>query len=108
MGQPVKIYDLARKMIRLSGFTVKTETEPRGEIEIRFIGLRPGEKLYEELLIGNDPKPTASRHIFMAFEGFAPKAELDLMLARLEVAVDTENMAELSALLPRISNAQGD
>src|SRR6185437_2270261 len=58
MGQAVKIVDLARKMVYLSGLTIKDESHPDGEIEIRYTGLRPGEKLYEELLIGNNPTKT--------------------------------------------------
>jgi FlaA1/EpsC-like NDP-sugar epimerase len=58
MGDPVRIVDLARRMIELSGLTVRDESNPEGEIEIEFVGLRPGEKLYEELLIGDDPQPT--------------------------------------------------
>ena len=59
MGQSVKIMDLARRMIELSGLTVKDEQNPDGDIEIEITGLRPGEKLYEELLIGDNPKPTS-------------------------------------------------
>lgn len=58
MGQPVKIMDLARRMVELSGLTVKDEQSPEGDIEIAVTGLRPGEKLYEELLSGDNPKPT--------------------------------------------------
>lgn len=63
MGQPVKIIDLARRMVELSGLTVKDEKSPEGDIEITVIGLRPGEKLYEELLIGDNPKPTVHPRI---------------------------------------------
>ena len=58
MGQPVKIMDLARRMIELSGLTVRDDQNPEGDIEIEITGLRPGEKLYEELLIGDNPKST--------------------------------------------------
>ncbi|MEJ1355782.1 MAG: nucleoside-diphosphate sugar epimerase/dehydratase [Candidatus Sedimenticola sp. (ex Thyasira tokunagai)] len=68
MGEPVKILDLARKMIRLSGFEVKDDDHPKGDIEIRFTGLRPGEKLYEELLIGDNVKPTEHPLIMRAEE----------------------------------------
>ena len=66
MGEPVRIFDLARRMIELSGLTVRDEDNPDGEIEIRTIGLRPGEKLYEELLIGNNPSPTPHPRIMKA------------------------------------------
>ncbi len=76
MGEPVKIVDLARKMIYLSGFTVKDEENPDGDIEIKFTGLRPGEKLYEELLIGDNPSPTEHERIMKANETFIPLTEL--------------------------------
>jgi FlaA1/EpsC-like NDP-sugar epimerase len=68
MGEPVKIADLARKMIHLMGLTEKTEDRPNGDIEIVYTGLRPGEKLYEELLIGDDPQGTSHPRIMMARE----------------------------------------
>ncbi len=68
MGEPVKIYDLARRMIELSGYKVLDETQPDGDIEIKVTGLRPGEKLYEELLIGEKPLSTEHPKIFTANE----------------------------------------
>ncbi|MDV3458452.1 nucleoside-diphosphate sugar epimerase/dehydratase [Sphingomonas sp. HF-S4] len=68
MGEPVRILDLARNMIELSGLTVSDAEGGGGDIQIRAIGLRPGEKLYEELLIGNDPQPTEHPRIMMATE----------------------------------------
>ena len=68
MGEPVKIYDLAKTMILLSGLTVKDDKNPKGDIEIIFTGLRPGEKLYEELLIGSKSSQTAHPLIFKAKE----------------------------------------
>ncbi|MGN6819883.1 MAG: polysaccharide biosynthesis protein, partial [Sphingomonas sp.] len=72
MGQPVRIVDLARNMIELAGLTVRGVDNPGGDIEIAEIGLRPGEKLYEELLIGNDPAPTGHPRILKAAERFLP------------------------------------
>jgi FlaA1/EpsC-like NDP-sugar epimerase len=72
MGQSVKIIDLARRMIELSGLNVKDELNPDGDIEIEITGLRPGEKLYEELLIGDNPKPTSHPRIMKAHEEFIP------------------------------------
>jgi FlaA1/EpsC-like NDP-sugar epimerase len=68
MGEPVKILDMARKMIRLSGLSVRDEDNPSGDIEIAFSGLRPGEKLYEELLIGDNVTPTSHSRILRANE----------------------------------------
>ncbi|WP_370625116.1 polysaccharide biosynthesis protein [Polynucleobacter sp. AP-Capit-er-40B-B4] len=70
MGDPVKIYDLAKKMIQLSGLELRDEKNPNGDIEIVITGLRPAEKLYEELLIGNDPKLTIHPRILRAHEGY--------------------------------------
>jgi len=80
MGDPVKIADLARKMIHLMGHTEKTPQNPDGEIEIVYTGLRPGEKLYEELLIGDDPQGTAHPRIMMAREVSMSPDELDATL----------------------------
>lgn len=70
MGKPVKIIDLARRMIRLSGLTIRDEMNAAGDIAIQVVGLRPGEKLYEELLIGDNPETTAHERIMKAHEGF--------------------------------------
>lgn len=88
MGEPVRILDLARNMIQLSGLTVRDEANPSGDIEIRTVGLRPGEKLYEELLIGNDPQKTPHPRIMMATEKSLPwnKLQQDLALAAMHVA----------------------
>jgi FlaA1/EpsC-like NDP-sugar epimerase len=72
MGQPVKIIDLARRMIELSGLTVRDELNPDGDIEIQITGLRHGEKLYEELLIGEDSETTPHPRIMKAHEDFMP------------------------------------
>ena len=66
MGEPIKIYDLAKKMIQLSGLQLKDKNNPNGDIEILITGLRPGEKLYEELLIENKSLPTIHPKIFKA------------------------------------------
>ncbi|WP_335901536.1 nucleoside-diphosphate sugar epimerase/dehydratase [Shewanella algae] len=86
MGKSVKIVDLARKMIRLSGFEVKDEHNPCGDIEILFSGLRPGEKLYEELLIGDNVEGTGHERIMTANEVFLTWDELKPILDRLDKA----------------------
>ncbi|MBW9114083.1 polysaccharide biosynthesis protein [Rhizobium cauense] len=81
MGEPVKIIDLARRMVELSGLTIQDERNPSGDIGIITTGLRPGEKLYEELLIGDNPEPTEhlkimrARERFMTWEQLAPKLQ---------------------------------
>jgi FlaA1/EpsC-like NDP-sugar epimerase len=87
MGQPVRIYDLAVKMVYLSGLMVKDELNPHGDIEIEVTGLRPGEKLYEELLIGDDPQATDNPKIIKAQEEFLPWAELQIELEKLNQAL---------------------
>ncbi|WP_410329439.1 polysaccharide biosynthesis protein [Marinobacter sp.] len=83
MGEPVKIADLARKMIRLMGLTEKNEDNPYGDIQITYTGLRPGEKLYEELLIGDDQQRTAHPRIMMAREQSLSWPEIDELLGKL-------------------------
>lgn len=88
MGQPVKIVDLARRMVHLSGFSVRDAQNPDGDIEISFSGLRPGEKLYEELLIGGDVLSTVHPKIMMANEHLLPLPELEAALGRLRSACE--------------------
>lgn len=87
MGEPVRIIDLARTMIRLSGLSVRETDHPDGDIEIVETGLRPGEKLYEELLIGNNPEQTNHPRIMRAREGLLPWTELDAMLKQLDITI---------------------
>lgn len=84
MGEPIRIIDLARRMVELSGLTVKESELPEGDIEIEVVGLRPGEKLYEELLIGEKSTVTDHPRILNAIEGFAPWSELKSSLYQLE------------------------
>lgn len=84
MGEAVKITDLAENLIRLSGLEIKTEQNPHGDIEIKFTGLRPGEKLYEELLIGEDVSETAHGRIMSANESFLPLKEYEKILTKLD------------------------
>jgi UDP-N-acetylglucosamine 4,6-dehydratase len=86
MGEPVKIADLARKMIHLMGLDEKTDENPAGDIEVIFTGLRPGEKLYEELLIGNDPQGTSHPRIMMAREAFLTWEQVEDFLSQLQRA----------------------
>lgn len=86
MGESVKITDLAENLIKLSGLSVKSEDNPHGDIEIKFSGLRPGEKLYEELLIGDNVEGTAHERIMTAKEIFLPFSEFELVLNKLDRA----------------------
>jgi FlaA1/EpsC-like NDP-sugar epimerase len=86
MGKPVRIYDLACRMIKLMGFTVRDESNPDGDIEIEFTGLRPAEKLYEELLIGANVSGTDHPRIMRADEDSLALDEVNARLAELELA----------------------
>ena len=99
MGKSVKIVDLAAKMIRLSGFEVKDEANPNGDIAIEFSGLRPGEKLYEELLIGDDVTGTDHERIMTANEIYLPWTELELILNRLDKACHEFNHEAIREIL---------
>jgi FlaA1/EpsC-like NDP-sugar epimerase len=110
MGEPVKIIDLARTLIRLSGLTEKTAEQPDGDIEIRAVGLRPGEKLYEELLIGDDVIPSGHPRIMCARERHIDPPLLDKMLDALMAACnagDEEQMLRLVCnLVPEFRPAE--
>lgn len=91
MGEPVKIVDLATNLIKLSGLEVKSIDNPLGDIEIKFTGLRPGEKLFEELLIGDDVMASEHDRIMRANETFLPYSEYKQVLERLDDACETFN-----------------
>jgi FlaA1/EpsC-like NDP-sugar epimerase len=102
MGQPVRIYDLAKRMVELSGLTLRDETHPHGDIEIEITGLRPGEKLYEELLIGDDPQPTEHPRIMKAHEDFLPWPELETKLGTLRQAQHANDVPTIKAMLEEL------
>jgi FlaA1/EpsC-like NDP-sugar epimerase len=99
MGEPVKIMDLARRMVELSGLKVRDEANPAGDIAITVTGLRPGEKLYEELLIGDNPSSTNHPRILKAHEGFLFWEELQVQLEALAQAVETESVDGMQIVL---------
>jgi FlaA1/EpsC-like NDP-sugar epimerase len=101
MGEPVRIADLARTMIHLSGLSERTPDDPNGDIEIAYVGLRPGEKLFEELLIGDDVVPSDHARIQCARERHIEPALLDKMLQSLRVACDVN---EPAAMLRQVQN----
>ena len=99
MGTPVKIDDLARTMVRLSGLEVRDDTNPDGDIAIEYIGLRRGEKLYEELLIGENTTGTSHPRIFKNSEPVLAYAELVAALERLDDAIQRHDEADLQDML---------
>ena len=102
MGSPVKIIDLARRMIQLSGASVRDAAHPDGDVEITLTGLRPGEKLYEELLIGENPMATAHPRIMQAREDFVPWDALASHLTELDRHARINDIAAMKRLLAQL------
>lgn len=101
MGDPIKIYDLAKNLIELVGLRVKNKNSPLGDIEIETIGLRPGEKLYEELLIGNEPKTTQHKSIFQANEFFIKGKQFEEIIMNLKLAIKENNVMKVKKVLTK-------
>lgn len=101
MGQPVQIDALARRMIKLSGLTVRDKDDPEGDIEVKYSGLRPGEKLYEELLIGSNVTGTGHPMIMRAIEHCPTWEEVKLLLDELTAAVSRFDCRQVLRLLER-------
>jgi FlaA1/EpsC-like NDP-sugar epimerase len=99
MGEPVRIADLARRMVELSGLTVRDAGNPGGDLEMCVTGLRPGEKLYEELLIGDNPKPTQHLRIMKAHEEFLHWHALQDRLNELQVCMKAHDVAGIRNML---------
>ncbi|MFZ4478961.1 MAG: polysaccharide biosynthesis protein [Rhodoferax sp.] len=99
MGEPVKIIDLARRLVGLSGLQVRDAQQPDGDIEFSFVGLRPGEKLYEELLIGDNPTATEHPRIMKAHEEFIAWPDLAIHLQQLQQAAAEEDIDAIRLVL---------
>ena len=104
MGEPVRIYDLASRIVELSGLTLRNEKNPQGDIEIKVTGLRPGEKLFEELLIGDNPKPTQHPRILMAQEKFLSWDQLQGQLNSLNLALSVNDVPVIRSFLQQLVN----
>ena len=104
MGQPVKIIDLARRIVELSGRTVRDESNPYGDIELKVTGLRPGEKLYEELLIGNNPEATHHPRIMKAQEQHLGWGDLEKKLDAIDAAMVDNDVLAIRSLLQQVVN----
>ncbi|MES2699872.1 MAG: nucleoside-diphosphate sugar epimerase/dehydratase [Pseudomonadota bacterium] len=108
MGQPVRIMQLARRMVELSGLRVRDADHPDGDIEIVVTGLRPGEKLYEELLIGDNPSSTAHPRIMQAREDFLPWPALATQITALREAIDGDDVEGMKAVLRTCVHGYGE
>ena len=102
MGEPIKILSLAKQMIFLSGLTIRNEDNPNGDIEIIFTGLRPGEKLYEELLIDDKSEVTSHPLIFRAKEKFINYDEVVSLLNQMEISLKNLDLEKSLSLLKQI------
>jgi FlaA1/EpsC-like NDP-sugar epimerase len=102
MGESIKIKDLVFKMIKLSGFTVKDSKNPTGDIQIKICGLGPGEKLYEELLIGENPQKTSHEKIQKAQDSFIPFDQLKIDLDNLFTLLEDNKVDEVKAMLNKL------
>ena len=102
MGQSVRIIDLAKRMIELSGLSLRDESNPEGDIEIHITGLRPGEKLFEELLIGDNPQATEHPRIMKAHENFLKWETLQAALTLMKQALSQHETGELRNLLAQL------
>ena len=102
MGKPIKIIELAKNMVKLAGLTIRDSDRPEGDIEIVEVGLRPGEKLFEELLIGAQDLPTDHQRIFRAKESFLSWADLSKMLEMLEQTIAKRDADSARAILQEL------
>jgi FlaA1/EpsC-like NDP-sugar epimerase len=102
MQQPIKIIDLATRMIELSGLTVRDQQNPDGDIEITITGLRHGEKLYEELLIGDNPEPTTHPRIMKAREEFFALPILEEKINKLQIALNDNDIEKVICIMKNL------
>ena len=102
MGESVKIKDLVYKMIKLSGLTVKNTENLEGDIEVKITGLRPGEKLYEELLLGDNPEKTYHEKIQKAHDSFIQFDQLKIHLDNLSILLEDNRADEVKELLYKL------
>ena len=102
MGEPVKIIDLARRMVELSGLKLKMKIHQKATLPLNSLALRPGEKLYEELLIGNSPQTTEHPRILKANEKFLPWSELRPMISTLLIAAVNGDVIMIRSMLQKL------
>lgn len=102
MGQPIQVVDLAYRMIELSGFSIRNASNPSGDIEVVEIGLRPGEKLFEELLIDGEPEATSHPKIFKSHENYMDWVELESSVDELHNCIDSDDLSGALIILKKL------
>ena len=102
MGQPIKIYDLAVRMVELSGLSIKDKLNNKGDIEIQITGLRPGEKLYEELLLSENPRKTKHPKIFKSEEPFIEYSKIEKEINSLKEIIMENDLENIRKKLKKI------
>ena len=102
MGDPISIFDLAKRMINLSGFELKDENNKNGDIEIKFLGLRDGEKMNEELLIGSNSSPTIHPLIYRAFEDVVMIKNIENILQKLYLSIEKNDKKTLYKIIKEL------
>jgi FlaA1/EpsC-like NDP-sugar epimerase len=103
MGEPIKIIDLVINMIKLAGLEVKNDKNPNGDVEIKYIGLRPGEKLYEELLLEDSNSPTEFKNIYISNEKFLKIENYENIFSLISKSIEEENIASLKELIKDVN-----
>lgn len=104
MGESVKTIDLAKRMIALSGLSIQDDDHPTGDIQIKMTGLRPGEKLFEELLIGDNPNPSQHPKIMQALESFLTWDQLEPHFSHLHTYLQKNDVYKIKNLLSILVN----
>ena len=102
MGKPVKILALAKKMIFLSGKTIKDKNNPNGDVKILITGLRPGEKLYEEVLIDGNPIPTSNKKIFKANETFFKTSIISKNFSLISEYIEANEFTKIEPIIEKL------
>ena len=103
MGEPIKIIDLVINMIKLAGLEVKNDKNPNGDVEIKYIGLRPGEKLYEELLLEDSNSPTEFKNIYISNEKFLKIENYENIFSLISKSIEEENIVSLKELIKDVN-----
>ena len=103
MGKPIKIVDLVKKMIEVAGLTIKSDNNLSGDVEIKFIGLRPGEKLYEELLLEDNDSQTEFENIYKSNELFLDIKDYEKIFLTITNYIESNNIISLKEFIKHVN-----